>query len=461
MIPIEQRAVTTIAQRMRLNAEAAAFRPRHVPAQYGRSRIERLPALIFGHVCDHLRSADLAALAAASRTLNVAVDAHAGLCLRRDATRSINVQGHRFRDGVPASLIHDRGARLLLERAKSAEVFDESPSRGFLTEVFSWQRPTITRLRAAGEATVVAAGSQLYCKLESDDHGWLEKSFGKPGLDDITDIKLLGSHVLVSQVNGQVSQWRLPTAFSPSYKFVCQHRGAQTEAIESIDHDDRAELLATIDKAGSLTIGRRGSLVQTIATHARPWVMRFGAGTSLAVGSRSTAALTLYDTTEAAVVRCRAYTTGRPGRTSVFAIYQPAEGDVIFSGWYDGVVRVHDRRSPSELAVMHMSAPFNDAAVYSLARYGNVVYAGKATSGIVRLFDLRRADRPIQSHLFDGASVFLGGRQERGPVYDLHADHGGVIGAFDRCVQRLSHCESEHTSDTAAYFFDHHATRDG
>ena len=426
--------------------------------KFDTSRIELLPALILDHVCEHLPPHDLLAFAATSRTLRLAADAYAGLQLRRDETRSVTLREHRFRDDARRATLGERGACLRLLQAGKVDISCQTDTTGHLVPQLTWSRPTITRSRIDGDTTVVAAGNQLFCRISGSSDRWHDKTFGKPGVDDITDIKLLDGDVLVSQVNGQVSRWRLPTQLFGSYKLVRQLIGPQTEAVESIDHLTSSDLTSSITKSGILTLSRRGASQTAIETRARPWTMRFRSdGSSLAVGARCKDALTVYDVTETGLRLTAAYSAGKEQRTSVFSIYQPAHGELIFSGWYDGAVRLHDRRSPSKSPVLRFLTPYSDSAIYSLARSANLLYAGKATNGIVRIFDLRAADKHLELDCKHGDSVFLGGRKERGPVYDLHADQTGVVGAFDRGLQRLYFGASPGRSNAAAdaYFFDH------
>ncbi|KAI5256824.1 hypothetical protein E4T42_01397 [Aureobasidium subglaciale] len=65
------------------------------------------------------------------------------------------------------------------------------------------------------------------------------------------------------------------------------------------------------------------------------------------------------------------------------------DGNLFLSGGYDGIVRLHDMRSPSpSTAVYH--DPTDDAAIYSLLSRGrDRVVAGASRHGLLKMFDLR------------------------------------------------------------------------
>ncbi|KAH0207736.1 hypothetical protein KCU99_g421, partial [Aureobasidium melanogenum] len=64
-------------------------------------------------------------------------------------------------------------------------------------------------------------------------------------------------------------------------------------------------------------------------------------------------------------------------------------GDLFLSGGYDGIVRLHDMRSPSSFTAVYHD-PTDDAAIYSLLSRGrDRVVAGASRHGLLKMFDLR------------------------------------------------------------------------
>ncbi|KAI9814653.1 MAG: hypothetical protein M1827_003209 [Pycnora praestabilis] len=67
-------------------------------------------------------------------------------------------------------------------------------------------------------------------------------------------------------------------------------------------------------------------------------------------------------------------------------------GDVFLGGWFDGVVRMHDMRSPSCSVQTYHDPIDNFSAIYSLATIGRERFiAGGARHAIMKVFDLRMA----------------------------------------------------------------------
>ncbi|KAG9951679.1 hypothetical protein KCU85_g2504, partial [Aureobasidium melanogenum] len=64
-------------------------------------------------------------------------------------------------------------------------------------------------------------------------------------------------------------------------------------------------------------------------------------------------------------------------------------GNLFLSGGYDGIVRLHDMRSPSPFTAIYHD-PTDDAAIYSLlSRCRDRVVAGASRHGLLKVFDLR------------------------------------------------------------------------
>ena len=75
------------------------------------------------------------------------------------------------------------------------------------------------------------------------------------------------------------------------------------------------------------------------------------------------------------------------------------DGNLFLSGGYDGVVRLHDLRSPNGFE-MGFEDPTNDASIYSLALQGlQHVVAGTSMHGMLKVFDLRVSGSHAYRHI--------------------------------------------------------------
>ncbi|MCJ1341175.1 hypothetical protein MMC09_006471 [Bachmanniomyces sp. S44760] len=67
-----------------------------------------------------------------------------------------------------------------------------------------------------------------------------------------------------------------------------------------------------------------------------------------------------------------------------------ADGEIFLSGWYDGVVRLHDMRSPAQLTAKFTDSIDSESAIYSLLPLGQERFvAGGAKHSLMKVFDLR------------------------------------------------------------------------
>jgi hypothetical protein len=73
-------------------------------------------------------------------------------------------------------------------------------------------------------------------------------------------------------------------------------------------------------------------------------------------------------------------------------------GNLFLSGGYDGIVRMHDMRSPSSYTAVYHD-PTDDAAIYSLLSRGrDRVVAGASRHGLLKMFDLRMSGGSIYDY---------------------------------------------------------------
>jgi WD40 repeat protein len=74
------------------------------------------------------------------------------------------------------------------------------------------------------------------------------------------------------------------------------------------------------------------------------------------------------------------------------------DGHLFLSGGYDGIVRLHDLRSPSSFTATYHD-PTDDAAIYSLLSRGrDRVVAGTSRHGLLKIFDLRMSGSSIYEY---------------------------------------------------------------
>lgn len=91
--------------------------------------------------------------------------------------------------------------------------------------------------------------------------------------------------------------------------------------------------------------------------------------------------------------------TGTDSPNSVFAIepLYPSfraggsrQGDMFISGWFDGLCRLYDLRTPSGVVSTYRDPLDHDSAIYSLAAFGQERFiAGSARHSLLKIFDFR------------------------------------------------------------------------
>lgn len=101
--------------------------------------------------------------------------------------------------------------------------------------------------------------------------------------------------------------------------------------------------------------------------------------------------------------------TSRSSQTSIYPILPVSSriqagseaGNVFLSGGYDGIVRLHDLRSPRDVESLFWD-PTNDSSIYSLATQGlERIVVGVSMHSMLKVFDLRLAG----SHAYQSISL--------------------------------------------------------
>ena len=148
---------------------------------------------------------------------------------------------------------------------------------------------------------------------------------------------------------------------------------------------------------------------------------------------------------------------GNERPTSVYSFVSPPPrsplghaSNTLISGYYDGMVRIHDFRRPSRLPVLSLEDPFADVAIYSVACGGGAGYtvaAGTSMHGVVRVWDVRKAESNRRS----GVS-FFGPGKDRSPVYNLVMGHDRLFGVTDSRAWMLEfHGDPHRRIETVRY----------
>ncbi|BFZ54336.1 hypothetical protein PYCC9005_001370 [Savitreella phatthalungensis] len=445
---------------MRLDPCARVFAPRP------HARLEVVPDVIFDQVCC-LASIDdhgiaLLSLAAASCTLRRRV----GDFSRRHITAcTTDLHNYRLRDVYPLPKHCSSHIALVRHRRAAAGLAHRQAVLGSLLD---WKLPAMPSIRLVSETgmLVVSAGHELYVQgRAAAGHAWYKRVVGKHGVGDITDLYAAAHELVYATVSGQVvkvNDWQ-----ADFFGAKCTTMYAGDIPIEAIDV--RCECSAIADKSGAVFMMRSGAVTERVATEARPWKLRFLGGDTrhLALGSRSRRPLTVLSATATGYVISRRYGTANSSKSStrvdapraklssVFALHPFSSHDnLIMSGWYDGLVRLHDLRLASETPVLQMRAAYESTAVYSLARRGHAVWAGTAVNGVVRLFDIRSPAGPTSGNIDADTSVFIAGKRVKGPVYDLAIDHTTTYAAVDAGLRTLTGSPTK-LGPSGAYFFNH------
>ncbi|KAF3037813.1 hypothetical protein E8E12_006604 [Didymella heteroderae] len=101
--------------------------------------------------------------------------------------------------------------------------------------------------------------------------------------------------------------------------------------------------------------------------------------------------------------------TSRSSQTSIYPILPvpsrtqggSESGNVFLSGGYDGIVRLHDLRSPRDVESLYWD-PTNDSSIYSLTTQGlERIVVGVSMHSMLKVFDLRLAG----SHVYHSISL--------------------------------------------------------
>ncbi|KAH9864228.1 hypothetical protein J1614_010162 [Plenodomus biglobosus] len=305
-------------------------------------------------------------------------------------------------------------------------------------EVLAWSAGTqiVMRLRetGAGIDKIRDTGDKL---KESPDQDWGYDKFGHlnswymytipdsvEGRDDITSLKLLRANqrdlAYETIVYGTASGSLSALSVSPDQaETVEQHYDTGNQAVGSVAvSSSSSPMMATT--LGDLSMSLYAidhdrisdkpieplSRVTRVATDSRLWSCNFLSDTRVAVGlGPCYEPIRVYEITPDGFhsTPLRAFNLDHhdPGvsqrKTCVYpTLSLPYDahggskvGQTLLSGGFDGIIRLHDMRSPRNFELMYWD-PTNDSSVYSLAVHGlERIVAGVARHSMIKVFDLR------------------------------------------------------------------------
>jgi len=348
-----------------------------------------------------------------------------------------------------------------------------------------WQRNCLPRLEISSEFIAVAVGADLHIhwipEVGMFNKGrskvyWMVYILGVHGREDITEIIAIPGEVtefIVSQANGLIRHLKFSmTDTTFEVKRVFQHRRAIIRSLATTEEylvalsstspsthqisfyplnqteEDGRTLSPSISpmytESRPMTepwqsLPRDNHLIIhpdfTTDYPTRPWQSVFLDRTTLALGSTTPSALTIYNFRPGTATpmselrqllshgaRLSGLTDLAPlHKTSIYALYKYSPS-LLLSGWYHGPTNLHDLRSPSQYPVVALNDPLDDGAAYSISTDGgHRVLVGGANHALVKVFDLRMPNR--------GWSIYLG--RERSPVYAIRGEHSRIFAATE------------------------------
>ena len=252
----------------------------------------------------------------------------------------------------------------------------------------------------------------------------------REGRDDITTVNILQGHnaslnverVIVGRASGELVLLRLNENLSTVERKFDTGRSL----VRSADiGGDRSHLLAAcLGDARAvlydLSVNQEGTkpvsevhCVNKTEHKCRTWSARFLSNQRLAIGRGVSDRLVyVYEVTPSGLTDepIRAFGSGRAvkqAQTSAYplcSIPQSTEdpgfsNDVFLSGGYDGMIRLHDMRSPSDCETF-ITDPTDTAPVFSLLMVGRErIVAGGAINSLLKVFDIRMPGGRAYSYL--------------------------------------------------------------
>lgn len=301
------------------------------------------------------------------------------------------------------------------------------------------------------EVLAFSAGAELCLRDQrGDDVKWMtyRRAGASEGRDDITTLHLLrqpekrgldGQQLLVGTANGDLTLLDLPTEQEPNATvthFATQGQPVRSSSILEQAHGNSLLVANMGDSRVSLypLVQSTSQVVPISSIDVRPpqsggvsvknqrvWSTKFLSPSHLAVGlGPSDEPLQIYTVTptgishqptrtfallndldalvEGNVPMAASFSTNIT--SSIYPIVPlphsttaGSNGNVFLSGAYDGIVRLHDLRSPSQVEQAYVD-PTDDSAIYSLLPRGQeTLLAGTARHSLLKVFDMRMGSK--------------------------------------------------------------------
>ncbi|KAI9758849.1 MAG: hypothetical protein M4579_002795 [Chaenotheca gracillima] len=328
---------------------------------------------------------------------------------------------------------------------------------GYHPVIDSYESPASSGERK--EVVAWGAGSALICRIKgsgahSEGPSWIsyEDDSYKDGKDDITAVVVLRPHqvdstqyaeeVIVGRASGHLAKIPLASQAFETGETSIKMYDTQSRPVRSVhmsssskpiiaaclSDDDLAIFsvhgdpesgnpeLITPKSEIKLGRGRKGE---------RTWSTKFLSNSRLAIGlGPSTEPIQIYELREDELSHepLRKFCTSQEGTSAgsvdmldelpegTSSVY-PVEGlgietlagrgngDVFLAGWYDGVCRLHDMRSPESYVSSYYDPVGSASSIYSLASFGLERFAaGTARHSSIQVFDLRMAGEKVYDY---------------------------------------------------------------
>ncbi|KZT57155.1 hypothetical protein CALCODRAFT_483373 [Calocera cornea HHB12733] len=237
--------------------------------------------------------------------------------------------------------------------------------------------------------------------------------------------------LLVARVDGVVQRFQL----SPDERTL--------QPTARFDHPASGVLALSVAEDTAVAAARNGVISfipfrspwtkpSTMTVHSKPWAVHLGPERNrLAVGTVGLHPLNVYHVTPSGPISTHPTVLGGAQRASAVydichasegSIWASASSDVLISGWYDGVTRLHDLRQKGRTPCLSLHDPWDDSSVYSVAAGGGGschIASGSSRHGIVRLWDVRQPKA--------GWSAFSPGK-DASPVYSIVMESSRLFG---------------------------------
>lgn len=297
-------------------------------------------------------------------------------------------------------------------------------------EVLVWSAGTQLVLRAKEANRQTQDGDMKDSKRSLDSFGHLNTWYtykipeSNEGRDDITSLRLLRPHqkeqgfesMVFGTASGQLARLDVDPeqrqTIEQSFDTLGRPVGALTVSSSSAPllaatlGDTSLSLFPLDCDVSEKPIEALSEVTPTIAgaRTGRIWSCQFLSDSKVAIGIGPTSEpIQIYkiaaDGFLSEPYRSLTLGTSRSSQTSVYPIAPISarsqggsdSGDVFLSGGYDGIVRLHDLRSPRDVESLYWD-PTNDSSIYSLATQGvERVVVGVSMHSMLKVFDLRLA----------------------------------------------------------------------